>query len=142
MNEKILKIPYAAVREDWNFLHKYLKAIGNPRYIIVGNVDLGGREDISDLGNLVGVEGNFDLGWSSIETLSELTFVDGYFNLNDCENITTLGKLKKVGDFLDLRFSSVESLGDLEFVGGDLNIGNTSPQFELNKVEVGGIIIG
>jgi hypothetical protein len=142
MNENILKIPYSAVNYDWNFLQKFLELKGNPKYIIVGYVDLRGSQDIFDLGNLVGVEGNFDLGWSSIETLSELTFVDGYFNLNDCENITTLGKLKKVGDFLDLGFSSIESLGELEYVGGDLYVYNTNiPQIELNNVEVGGDII-
>jgi hypothetical protein len=141
MNENILKIPYSAVNYDWNFLQKFLAIKGNPKYIIVGYVDLRGSQDIFDLGNLVGVEGNFDLGWSSIETLSELTFVDGYFNLNDCENITTLGKLKKVGDFLDLRFSSVESLGELEFVGRNLYINRISiSQSELNNVEVVGDI--
>jgi hypothetical protein len=141
MNEKVLRIPYSAVNEDWNFLQKYLKTIGNPKYILVGNVNLEDKKDIFDLKNLVGVEGNFDLGWSSIETLSELTFVDGYLGLYDCKNIKTLGKLKKVGWFLNLIKSSIESLGELEFVGDDLDATNTKiPQSEINKIEVVGKI--
>jgi hypothetical protein len=142
MNEKILKIPYSAVRYDWNFLQKYLKAIGNPKYIIVGDVDLEDREDIFDLGNLVGVEGDLNLSWSSIELLGELEYVIGNFSLFECRNIKTLGKLKKVEGELFLEYSSIESLGELEFVGGNLRIINTNiPPSEINKVEVGGRIV-
>jgi hypothetical protein len=142
MNEKILKIPYSAVRYDWNFLQKYLKAIGNPKYIIVGDVDLNHRNDIFDLGNLVGVEGDLDLTSSSIESLGELEFVNGDFILYKHKNIKTLGKLKKVEGDLDLGRSSIESLSDLEFVGRDLFIYNTNiPQSELNNVNVVGKII-
>jgi hypothetical protein len=122
MNEKILKIPYSAVREDWDFLQKYLKAIGNPKYILVGEVDLRRRQDISDLGNLVGVIGNLAFNWSSIESLDELEYVDGNFSLYDCKNIKTLGKLKKVEGELNLYDSSIESLDELEYVDGKLNL--------------------
>jgi hypothetical protein len=77
MNEKILKIPYIAVREDWDLLQQFLKIKGNPKYIIVGDVNLGYRKDISDLGTLVGVEGNLGLYRSSIESLGDLEYVGG-----------------------------------------------------------------
>ena len=142
MNEKILKIPYSAVRYDWDFLQKYLKAIGNPKYIIVGDVDLVDRKDISDLGNLVGVEGYLWLFKSSIESLGDLEFVGGDLQLWSCQNIKTLGKLKKVGGYLSLTLSSIQSLGELEFVGEDFFIKNTNiPPSELNNVNVVGKII-
>ena len=141
MNEKILKIPYIAVREDWNLLQQFLKIKGNPKYIIVGDVDLVDREDIFDLGNLVGVEGYLNLDESSIESLGDLEFVDGYLGLYGCKDIKTLGKLKKVGWFLNLIKSSIESLGELEFVGDNLDATNTKiPQSEINKVNVVGKI--
>ena len=141
MNEKILKIPYEAVREDWDLLQKFLNMKGNPRHIIVGDVNLAGRKDISDLGNLVGVEGDLDLSWSSIQSLGDLEFVDGYLDLWYCQNIKTLGKLKKVGVDLVLNFTQVKSLGDLVEVGGNIYlIGLSIPQSELNKVEVVGEI--
>ena len=141
MNDKILRIPYSAVNYDWNFLQQYLKLIGNPKYIIVGDVDLVDRKDISDLGNLFGVEGEFNLNFSSIKSLGELQFVGGDLMLWGCQNIKTLGKLKKVVRDLDLGFSSIESLGELEYVGGNLYIrGANIPQSELDKVNVvGGI---
>jgi hypothetical protein len=138
MNEKILKIPYSAVRNDWNFLHKYLKAIGNPKYILVGDVDLRERQDIFDLGNLVGVEGYLYLVDSSIESLGELEFVGGSFSLFGCKNIKTLGKLKKVDGVLNLGRSSIESLGELEYVRGYLALHgcqNITTLGKLKKVE-------
>jgi hypothetical protein len=140
MNEKILKIPYSAVNEDWDFSQKYLKAIGNPKYIIVGNVNLIDKKDIFDLGNLVGVYGYLYLHASSIESLGELTFVDGHLCLWGCKNIKTLGKLKRVEGGLDID-PSLESLGELQFVGDELDAINTKiPQSELDKVEVVGKI--
>jgi hypothetical protein len=141
MNEKILKIPYLAVRNDWNLLQKFLELKGNPRYIIVGNVKLRDRQDISDLGNLVGVEGYLYLSYSSIVSLGELEFVGKDLWLGACKNIKTLGKLKKVGGDLALGWSSIESLGELEFVGKGLFIRYTNiPSSELKKVEVVGKI--
>jgi hypothetical protein len=138
MNEKILKIPYEAVREDWDLLQKFLNMKGNPRHIIVGDVNLRERKDISDLGNLVGVEGDLKLVMSSIELLGELEFVDGDLKSYLCKNIKTLGKLKKVVGYLDLSSSSIESLGELEFVDGDLNLfkcQNITTLGKLKKVE-------
>ena len=123
MNEKILKIPYEAVRYDWDLLQKFLELKGNPRYIIVGNVSLRDRKDISDLGNLVGIEGYLDLSYTSIVSLGELEYVNGDFILLwYCKNIKTLGKLKKVEGELFLEYSSIESLGELEFVEGYLDL--------------------
>jgi hypothetical protein len=140
MNEKILKIPYSVVREDWDFLQKYLKAIGNPRYILVDDVDLFRKQDISDLGNLVGVEGYLDLYESSIESLGELEFVKGDLSLFRCKNIKRLEKLKRVGFSLDLGLSSIESLGELEYVGMNLVLNVNIPPSELDNVEVVGKI--
>jgi len=142
MNKEILRIHYGMVKNDWDLLQKYLEFKGNPKYILVGDVDLNHRNDIFDLGNLVGVEGDLDLTSSSIESLGELEFVNGDFILYKHKNIKTLGKLKKVEGDLDLGRSSIESLSDLEFVGRDLFIYNTNiPPSELNKVVVIGDII-
>jgi hypothetical protein len=142
MDEKILKIPYVAVREDWNLLQQFLKMKGNPRYIIVGDVNLALRQDIFDLRNLVGVDGDLSLYSTAIESLGELKEVNGIMDLSYCENIKTLGKLKRVEIGLSLWSSSIESLGELEFVGGNLYIYNTNiPPSEINNVEVGGRIV-
>jgi hypothetical protein len=135
MNEKILKIPYEAVRYDWNLLQKFLVIKGNPKYIIVGDFDLREREYISDLGNLVGVEGDLNLTHTSIESLGELEYVDGNLSLAGCKNIKTLGKLKKVEGVLNLSRSSIESLGDLQFVGGTLDLGGCKKIKTLGKLK-------
>jgi hypothetical protein len=137
MNKNILKIPYVAVREDWNLLQQFLKIKGNPRYIIVGDVDLHSRQDISDLGNLVGVEGDLWLNRSSVESLGELEFVDGELNLIKCSNIKTLGKLKKVDGDLRLGKSSIQVLGNLKKVDGNLWLNNSSIESLSNLEEVG-----
>jgi hypothetical protein len=141
MTENILKIPYSAVNNNWDFLHKYLNKIGNPRYIIIGDVDLDDRQDISNLGNLVGVVGHLGLRRSSIESLGELQFVDVFLNLYECKNIKTLGNLKKVNGSLILFGSTIESLGDLEYIGKDLLLYDVDiPPSELDKVEIIGDI--
>jgi len=141
MNEEIWKIPFSLVKNDWNLLQRYLEFKGNPRYIIVEDVNLTFRKDISDLGNLVGVVGDLKLAWLSIESLGDLQFVNGDLVLWDCKNIKTLGKLKKVGGNLILSESSIESLGELEYIGGDLLIYETKiPQSEIDKVNVVGKI--
>jgi hypothetical protein len=89
------------------------------------------------LGKLKRVDGNLNLGNSSIESLGELEFIGGEFSLYNCQNITTLGKLKKVNFNLYLNYSSIESLGKLEEVGMNLYIGFTKiPKSELNNVKV------
>jgi hypothetical protein len=83
MNENILKIPYAAVNNDWDLLQKFLELKGNPKYILVGDVNLRRRQDIPNLGSLVGVDGDLDLGYSSIESLGELQFVGSNLWIDD-----------------------------------------------------------
>jgi hypothetical protein len=163
MNKNILKIPYSAVREDWDLLQQFLNMKGNPNYIIVGDVNLSKRQDIFDLENLVGVEGDLDLSDSTIESLGELEYVAGNLTLYDSFYIKTLGNLKKVDGYLNLFNSHIESLGELEyvegglnlmdcqniktlgklkFVGGGLNIEYTNiPPYELDNVEVAGSMI-
>jgi len=141
MNDEIWKIPYSLVNENWDLLQRYLEFKGNPKYILIGNIDLTFRKDIFDLGNLVGIEGNLWLDQSSIESLGDLEFVNGDLIFWNCKNIKTLGNLKKVGGYLSLNSSSVVSLGELEFVGVDLLLYNTNiPHLELNNVEVVGYI--
>jgi len=122
MKEEIWKIPYGLVNENWDLLQRYLEFKGNPMYILVGDVYLRNRKDISDLGNLVGVEGKLHLNKSSIESLGNLEFVNGDLFLSNCENIKTLGNLKEVSGYLNLNNSSIESLGELTFVDGDLDL--------------------
>jgi hypothetical protein len=141
MNEDILKIPYVAVKKDWDLLQKFLSIKGNPRYMIVGNVSLNNRKDIFDLGNLVAVDGDLSLYSTAIESLGELKEVNGYMDLGNCENIKTLGKLKRVEGGLSLWSSSIESLGELEFVGKELLLKYTNITIsELYKVKVLGKI--
>ena len=139
MNEKILRIPYSAVNGDWNLLQHFLKMKGNPNYIIVGDVDLRGSQDIFNLENLVGVEGDLDLSDSTIESLGELEYVAGNLTLYDSFYIKTLGNLKKVDGYLNLFNSHIESLGELEYVGGGLNLMDCKKIKTLGKLKfVGG----
>jgi len=139
MNEEIWKIPYSLVKNDWDLLQRYLEFKDNPKYILVGYVNLYGRQDISDLGNLVGVDGKLILNWSSIESLGELEFVIGSLELTECENIKTLGKLKKVEGNLMLAYSSIESLGELEFVKGFFSLYDCKNIKTLGKLKKVGV---
>jgi len=139
MNEEILRIHYAMVKNDWDLLQKYLEFKGNPKYILIGDIDLEDREDISELKNLKKVVGNINLSFTTIQSFGDLEFVDGSLDLYGCENIKTLGNLKKVEKSLRLNHSSIESLGNLEFVGGYLWIvGTNIPPSELKKVNIAG----
>jgi hypothetical protein len=141
MNEKILKIPYHVFKEDWDLLQKFLKIIGNPRYVIDGNVDLSNRHDIFDLGNLVGVEGSLFLYKSSIESLGELEYINGALWMYECDNIESLGKLQFVMGDLNIGASWIKSLGKLKFVGGMFILTYVNiPMTELDNVEVIGRI--
>ena len=118
--EKLLKIPYA-VFNDWDQLQQFLERRGNPRYEIVGDVDLFNRKDIFDLGNLVRVDGYLFLEESSIESLGNLEYVGGYLDLVGTP-IQSLGNLEYVGGYLDLRNTPIESLGNLQYVGGTIHL--------------------
>jgi hypothetical protein len=141
MEQNILKIPYAAVNNDWNLLQQFLKIKGNPKYIIVGNIDFSYNGYVSDLGNLVGVVGDLLLSYSSIESFGELKEVEGNLALYGCQNIKTLGKLNRVdGDFSGNN-AFIQSLGELEFVSGDLALSFCPNIKTLGKLKkVGGIL--
>ena len=113
--EKLLKLPYA-VFNDWNLLQQFLERKGNPRYEIVGDVDLYERKDIFDLGNLVRVDGDLLLTDSSIQSLGTLEYVGGTLFLGST-SIESLGNLEYVGGHLYLTASPIKSLGNLEHVG-------------------------
>ena len=100
--EKILELPgLAYFNNDWNLLQEYLKRKGNPKYSMMGNLDLG-NSSIKSLGNLTSVGGYLYLGWTPIESLGNLSSVDGYLNLRNTP-IESLGNLTSVGGFLYLR---------------------------------------
>ena len=113
--EKLLKIPYN-VFNDWVQLQQFLDRRGNPRYEIVGDVDLRNRKNIFNLGNLVRVDGYLSLQGTPINSLENLEYVGGHLNLLG-SSIQTLGNLEYVGTYLDLRFTPIESLGNLKYVG-------------------------
>ena len=117
--EKLLKIPYTVFNNEWDLLQKFLERRGNPRYELVGFVDLSFRDDIFNLGNLVRVDGDLQLSWSSIQSLGGLEYVNGHLSLYSTP-IESLGNLKYVGAKLDLAYSSIQSLGNLEYVGDHL----------------------
>ena len=134
--EKLLKIPYA-VFNDWNLLQQFLERRGNPRYELVGDVDLRYREDIFDLGNLVRVYGDLYLEESSIESLGNLQYVGGNLRL-DGTSIKSLGNLKYVGAYLDLRYTPIKSLGNIEYVGEEIWLSkyHQIPKEQLTKFKI------
>ena len=136
--ENLLKIPYA-VFNDWNQLQQFLERKGNPRYELVGNVELNFRYDIITLGNLVRVDGNLDLIGCQIKSLGNLEYVGGNLNLPH-SSIQSLGNLEYVGKGLYLHDTQIQSLGNLGYVGGYLNLRYTTIKSLGNLEYVGGII--
>ena len=92
---------------------------GNPRYELVGNVFLANRKDISDLGNLVRVDGYLGLQLSSIQSLGNLEYVGGGLDLRKTQ-IKSLENLEYVGDYLNLYGTTIKSLKNLQYVGGTI----------------------
>ena len=137
--ENILKIPYKAFNEDWDLLQQFLDRRGNPRYEIVGDVNLYNRQDIIDLGNLVRVDGFLGLHGTSIQSLGNLKYVAGDLFLHNTP-IQSLGNLVRVDGDLDLRRSSIQSLENLQYVGGNLNLFDTSIESLGNLEYVGNTI--
>ena len=134
MNNIIISFP--AFNDDWWLLQDFLKRNGNPRYELIGDVNLTNTKDIFDLGNLVRVYGDLDVGFCSVQSLGALEYVSGTLRITrsmveslgnleyvggnlfmSASKITNLGKLKYVGEVLNLFYLSVESLGDLEYAG-------------------------
>ena len=113
--EKILELPgLAYFNNDWNLLQEYLKRKGNPKYSMMGNLDLVG---------------------TSIESLGNLTSVGGDLNLYD-SSIKSLGNLSSVGGGLNLRNTPIESLGNLTSVGGYLDLRNTPISKKYSEKEI------
>jgi hypothetical protein len=81
------------------------------------------------------VEGDLLLGYSFIESLGELTFVDGNLDLWYCQNIKTLGNIVGVQGNLWLGTSPIESLGNLEFVNGNFSLYNCQNIKTLGKLK-------
>ena len=155
--EKLLKIPYTVFNNDWDLLQQFLQRRGNPRYELVGDVDLNNRKDIFDLGNLVRVYGDLDLFVSSIQSLGNLKYVGGYLRLTatpiqslgnleyvggnldliGCQ-IKSLGNLVRVDGYLDLAFSSIQSLGNLQHVGRTIYLSDDHqiPKEQLTKFKI------
>ena len=121
--EKLLKIPYA-VFNNWHLLQQFLDRRGNPRYELIGDVNLYGREDIIDLGNLEYVNGTLYLTHSSIESLGNLKYVAGDLFLHNTP-IQSLGNLVQVDGYLTLHNTPINSLGNLQYVGSYLNLYET-----------------
>lgn len=144
--DKILKISFDVVNNDWNLLQRVLEKKGNPPCKIIGdlvlrdieiesfgsiesiegNLDMR-RVKIKSLGNLKYVGGNFETGGDEdpistvkIESLGNLEKVGGYLNLLDNQTIKDLGNLRRVGDYVELSETKITTLGNLEYVGRNL----------------------
>jgi hypothetical protein len=102
-NNKILKLPSLEYFGSWDDLQYYLNKKGNPFYSIGGNLELRTME---------------------IETLGNLTSVEGDLDLFSCKSLTSLGNLTSVGGNLDLEGTKIKSLGNLTSVGGSLDLRN------------------
>lgn len=123
IKDKILKIPYISVGNDWDLLQKYIEKKGNPPYVLVGNINLAGREDITSLGSLFGVEGDLKINGTSVESLGNLVFVKGYLKCNNTP-LESLGKLTSVNS-IDANNTQLSSLGNLTSVKGFISVTNT-----------------
>ena len=134
--EKLLKIPYS-VFNDWDQLQQFLERRGNPRYEIVGDVDLRGKKDIIDLGNLVRVDGDLYLNYTPIESLGNLVRVEDNLAVTRTP-IESLGNLQYVGTYLNLRFTPIESLGNLKYVGAAVILSRQHqiPKEQLTKFKI------
>ena len=97
-----------------------IEKILNEVVIVTGNLDLR-NTDITTLGKLESVEGDFILTYTPIESLGNLKYVGGYLSLTETP-ITSLGNLEKVGDALYLGDTPITSLGELKSVGHDLDL--------------------
>jgi hypothetical protein len=136
--QEILHIPSLDVfGDDWKTLQKFLERRGNPLYSIGGDLDLS-YTDIESLGNLTSVEGNLDLfGCKILTSLGNLTSVEGNLDLNRT-NIESLGNLTSVGGTLYLS-REIKNLGNLTSVGGSLDLEHCENLTSLgNLTSVGG----
>ena len=145
IKDDILTIPFSHFRNDWDLLQKYINKKGNPPYILIGDVDLAGRENIVSLGSLIEVKGKLWLQYTQIEDLGNLSSVGGDLDLGKTP-IKSLGNLTSVGGNFSLYDTPIKSLGNLTSVGVDLDLHETPISKKYTKqqikdmVEVGGQI--
>ena len=115
-DEKTLSIPgFMIFNYDWNLLMSFLNKRGNPKWKISGDLVLERNKDVTDLNNLVSVEGDLDLRRTPIKSL---------------------GNLQSVGGWMDLTGTPITSLGNLQSVGGDLYLRETSISKEYTEKEI------
>ena len=122
--------------DNWNFMQKFLDKRGNPDFTIDGDLDLGDTS-IESLGNLTSVGGYLNLFNAPIKSLGNLKSVDDDLDLNRA-SIESLGNLTSVGGYLDLRYTPIKSLGNLTTVGGSLYLTDSSIESLGNLTSVGG----
>jgi hypothetical protein len=136
--QEILHIPSLDVfGDDWETLQKFLERRGNPLYSIGGDLNLRTME-IESLGNLTSVEGYLDLGLcENLTSLGNLTSVGGHLYLEDCESLTSFGNLTSVGGGLDLYGCvNLTSLGNLTYIGEDLLFEGTPISKKYSEEEI------
>lgn len=112
VTNKMLNLTFSAFGNDWNVLQKFIEKRNHPLYILTGNLDLSGKNDIETLGSLFQVRGDLDLNNSSIKSLGKLNYVVGYLNLQSTP-IESIGNLTYVGDDLYLRYTPISINSDL-----------------------------
>lgn len=150
VKDKILKVSFQALDDDWNALQEFLSRRGNPPYIITDDVYLSGDIEIKTFGSLISIEGDLHLGnlylsSAQIESFGNLSSVGGDLDLR-YTSIKSLGNLTSVGGNSLLINTPIKSLGNLKSVGGNLYLQNTrisrkySEQKIRDMVKVGGEI--
>jgi hypothetical protein len=136
VKDKIFKISFIALGNDWDTLQTIMNIKGNPPFIITDDLDLSENKEIKTLGSLISVEGDLRLYKSSIESLGNLTSVGGNLVLYKT-SIQSLGNLTSVGGGLSLWETPIKSLGNLTSVIGWLNLRDTPIQSLGNLKSVG-----
>ena len=96
-----MKIPYTVFNDEWDLLQQFLERRGNPRYELVGDVNLSYRDDLFDLGNLVLVNGHLSLNETPIESLGNLEYVNGALDIYNTP-LQSLENLKYVAETIYL----------------------------------------
>jgi hypothetical protein len=85
-------------------------------------------DSVDTLGDLTSVDGNLLL--SNINSLGNLTFVNGNLEINRSPNLKNLGNLTSVKGNLTLRYVELNfkenpnCFGNLKYIGGNLDLGN------------------
>ena len=81
--EEILVVPSLKYfGDDWNALQLFLKTKGNPKWKILGDLNLS-HNTTESLGNLISVGGGLNLYNTPIKSLGNLQSVEGSLFLND-----------------------------------------------------------